>query len=44
MKKKAYKDTVESTYYLSKGGLKLLSIMENMILWSNNNLCCDKYF
>lgn len=25
--KKAYKDTVESTYCLSKGGLKLLTII-----------------
>ncbi|MFR3557243.1 hypothetical protein [Paraclostridium sordellii] len=33
MKKQAYKNTVESTYYLSEGGLKLLTIMETMIIW-----------
>ena len=33
--KKTYKNTVESTYYLSESGLKLLPIMKNMIYWSN---------
>ncbi len=33
-------NTVESTYYLSEGGLKLLPIMEAMISWSNKNLSC----
>ena len=39
--KKTYKNTVESTYYLSESGLKLLPIMKNMIYWSNENLSCD---
>ncbi|GAA0865682.1 helix-turn-helix domain-containing protein [Paraclostridium tenue] len=39
--KKTYKNTVESTYYLSESGLKLLPIMKNMIHWSNENLSCD---
>ena len=33
--------TVESTYYLSEAGLKLLPIMENMISWSNKSLSCE---
>lgn len=33
---------VESTYYLSESGLKLLPIMEKMISWSNSNLSCNK--
>lgn len=33
-------NTVESIYYLSESGLKLLPIMEKMIYWSNNNLAC----
>ena len=40
--KKAINNSVESTYYLSEAGLKLLSIMETMISWSNKNLSCDK--
>ena len=40
--KKTINNTVESTYYLSDSGLKLLPIMENMIYWSNSNLSCDK--
>lgn len=35
-------NTVESTYYLSESGLKLLPIMETMISWSNKNLSCEK--
>lgn len=34
-------NTVESTYYLSKSGLKLLPVMESMISWSNKNLSCE---
>lgn len=33
--KKTINNTVESTYYLSDSGLKLLPIMETMIYWSN---------
>ena len=40
--KKTINNTVESTYYLSDSGLKLLPIMETMIYWSNSNLSCDK--
>ncbi len=40
--KKIRNNTVESTYYLSESGLRLLPIMEKMIDWSNNNLSCDK--
>ena len=40
--KKAINNSVESTYYLSEAGLKLLPIMETMISWSNKNLSCDK--
>lgn len=40
--KKIRNNTVESTYYLSESGLRLLPIMEKMIHWSNNNLSCDK--
>ena len=39
--KKTINGTVESTYYLSEAGLKLLPIMENMISWSNKNLSCE---
>lgn len=39
--KKVSKNTVESTYYLSEAGLKLLPIMESMIYWSNKNLSCN---
>lgn len=39
--KKVSKNTVESTYYLSESGLKLLPIMESMIYWSNKNLSCN---
>lgn len=38
--KKISNNTVESAYYLSESGLKLLPIMEKMILWSNKNLSC----
>ncbi|MEW9076879.1 winged helix-turn-helix transcriptional regulator [Terrisporobacter glycolicus] len=40
--KKTINNTMESTYYLSDSGLKLLPIMESMIHWSNSNLSCDK--
>lgn len=40
--KKTINNTMESTYYLSDSGLKLLPIMETMIYWSNSNLSCDK--
>lgn len=40
--KKISNNTVESTYYLSESGLKLLPIMEIMITWSNKNLSCEK--
>ncbi|MGL5713714.1 MAG: winged helix-turn-helix transcriptional regulator [Paraclostridium sp.] len=39
--KKMSNNTVESSYYLSESGLKLLPIMENMICWSNENLSCN---
>ncbi|WP_455543521.1 winged helix-turn-helix transcriptional regulator [Intestinibacter sp.] len=39
--KKTSNNTVESTYYLSESGLKLLPVMEMMISWSNNNLVCN---
>ena len=39
--KKVSNNIVESTYYLSESGLKLLPIMETMIHWSNKNLSCD---
>lgn len=39
--KKTINNTVESTYYLSKSGLSLLPILENMINWSNENISCD---
>lgn len=39
--KKTINNTVESTYYLSEAGLKLLPIMETMIFWSNKNLSCN---
>lgn len=39
--KKILNNIVESTYYLSEAGLKLLPIMETMIYWSNKNLICD---
>lgn len=39
--KKTINGIVESTYYLSEAGLKLLPIMENMISWSNKNLSCE---
>ncbi|MGL5312403.1 MAG: winged helix-turn-helix transcriptional regulator [Peptostreptococcaceae bacterium] len=41
--KKTYNNTVESTYYLSESGIKLLPIMETMITWSNSNLSCDNH-
>ncbi len=40
--KKISNNTVESTYYLSESGLKLLPVMETMITWSNKNLSCEK--
>ncbi|MDU1313772.1 MAG: helix-turn-helix domain-containing protein [Clostridium septicum] len=40
--KKITNNIVESTYYLSDSGLKLLPIMAKMINWSNNNLSCEK--
>ena len=39
--KKISKNTVESIYYLSESGLKLLPIMKTMIYWSNENLSCE---
>ncbi|MEG2246806.1 MAG: helix-turn-helix domain-containing protein [Romboutsia sp.] len=39
--KKVMKNTVESTYYLSKSGLSLLHIMATMIEWSNENIVCN---
>ena len=41
--KKLFNNTVESTYYLSSSGIKLIPIMQNMIDWSNDNLNCDKH-
>lgn len=40
--KKEINNTVESTYYLSNAGLRLLPVMEKMIVWSNSNLICNK--
>lgn len=40
--KKEMNNTVESTYYLSNSGLRLLPVMEKMIVWSNSNLICNK--
>lgn len=39
--KRISNNIVESTYYLSESGLKLLPIMEKMIYWSNKNLSCE---
>ena len=39
--KKISNNSVESTYYLSESGLKLLPIMASMMSWSNKNLSCD---
>ncbi|MBH9749267.1 transcriptional regulator, partial [Clostridioides difficile] len=41
--KKLVNNVVESTYFLSESGLRLLPVMEKMIMWSNKNLNCDKY-
>lgn len=40
--KKVSNNIVESTYYLSKSGISLIPIMQNMIYWSNSNLSCGK--
>lgn len=40
--KKTINNSVESTYYLSEGGLLLLPVMEKMINWSNAHLVCEK--
>ena len=38
--KKIVNNVVESTYYLTNSGISLLSVMESMIIWSNENLLC----
>ncbi|MDA3732005.1 helix-turn-helix domain-containing protein [Niameybacter massiliensis] len=38
--KKVSNNSVESTYYLSEAGIKLLPIMANMMAWSNQHLPC----
>ena len=35
-------NTIESTYYLSEAGVKLLPIMKEMIGWSHLNLSCEQ--
>lgn len=39
--KKVVKNSVESTYYLSKSGLELLHVIANMIKWSNEHIVCN---
>ncbi|GIM34108.1 hypothetical protein PAGU1678_33760 [Paraclostridium bifermentans subsp. muricolitidis] len=39
--KKVVKNSIESTYYLSKSGLELLHVIANMIKWSNEHIVCN---
>lgn len=42
--KNMYGNIMESVYYLSESGRTLLPIIKGMILWSNKNLNCKKYY